>query len=212
MLLPVTCAGCDAVDVTACSECRAACTPTVRRETVGRIPVWYALEYAGPVARLVFAFKNAGRTSVGGVLAGPFRAGVAAAISGAGGDDLIVVPVPARRASVRRRGYRPVHVLARRAGIRLTPSLRFSRQPRDQLRLGRLERRDNVGFSMRAGEEVRGERVLLVDDVLTTGASIAEGVRAVSAAGGVVVAAAVLARTPAGRRSRGSLRGRSEVP
>jgi predicted amidophosphoribosyltransferase len=168
---------------------------------VGDLAVWSALEYAGPVARLVVAFKNAGRTGLARVLAEPFARSIAAALPVDGeGDEIIVVAIPGRRSSLRRRGYRPVPLLARRAGIRLDPGLRLVRQPRDQVRLGRAERAENLAFAMRATPRLRGRDVLIVDDVLTTGATVAEAARAVRAVGGVVVGAAVLARTPPGRR------------
>jgi predicted amidophosphoribosyltransferase len=120
-----------------------------------------------------------------------------------GREPPLLVAVPDRRASLRARGYRPVRRLADRAGVRVSRGLRFARQPRDQRSLGRRARLDNVGFAMVADRSVRGTRVIVIDDVLTTGATMTEAARAISAAGGEVVGAAVLARTAPGRRIAG---------
>ena len=218
VLVPVSCAGCGITDTTLCPECRARCVADVRRESIAGTTVWFALDYAGAVARIVVAFKNHGRTGLARVLAEPFGAVVDAALDAASSRDavssrddpssrddsdaILVVPVPSRRASMRRRGYRPLTVLARRAGVRLDARLRLTRQPLDQLRLGRRGRRDNVRSAMAAVSDMSGRVVLVVDDVVTTGATIREAARALEASGAIVVGAVVLARTPPGRRAR----------
>jgi predicted amidophosphoribosyltransferase len=201
VVFPVACGGCGSVDEIVCAACRAECVARVRRESIAGTDVWSAVEYAGAVARLIVAFKNAGRTSIAPVLAEPFARSIGAALSHAGTGEVVVVAIPVRRSSRRRRGYRPVHLLAHRAGIRVGAGLRFVREPRDQLRLGRSDRASNLAFAMRGTRALDGRRVLVIDDVLTTGATLSEAVRAVRAAGGEVVGAAVLARTRSRRRT-----------
>lgn len=207
VVVPVTCAGCGREDVALCGACRDRCAARVRIEWMEGIPVWFALDYANVVAHVIVSFKNDGRTGLARVLSDPFGRSVDAAEASATADRaepdaLLVVPIPSRRASVRRRGYRPVVLLARHAGVRLDGRLRYTRQPLDQLRLGRRERDENLRSALSADARLAGRRVLVVDDVLTTGATLREAARAVRAAGGIVVGAAVLARTPPGRRSR----------
>jgi predicted amidophosphoribosyltransferase len=222
VVLPVSCAGCARTDTPLCDPCRELCVARVHAERVhiervhtervGDLAVWSALDYAGVVARVVVAFKNEGRTGLARTLAEPFGRSVDAGLASAGsagGDrshppaaEVLVVPVPSRRASMRRRGYRPVALLARRAGVPLIDGLRFARQPLDQVRLGRRERDVNLRSAMVATPLVESRRVLIVDDVLTTGATLTEAARALSDAGAEVVGAAVLARTPPGRRAQ----------
>lgn len=65
---------------------------------------------------------------------------------------------------------------------------------RDQRGLGRTDRAENLSGTMRAVDDVTGANLLLVDDVATTGASLAEGTRALLARGASSVTACVLAR------------------
>ncbi|WP_043670459.1 ComF family protein, partial [Clavibacter michiganensis] len=119
---------------------------------------------------------------------------------------LDVLDVPSPRASLRRRGYAPVEVLLARARIRplrapgvpgLRPHpLRFTRRPADQAGLGVAARAANVDGCLVARGDLTGRRILVVDDVLTTGATLRETCRAVRAAGAEVVACAVLAAVP----------------
>ncbi|WP_277620654.1 ComF family protein, partial [Clavibacter michiganensis] len=77
------------------------------------------------------------------------------------------------------------------------------RSPADQAGLGVAARPFNVDGCLAARIDLAGRRILVVDDVLTTGATLRETCRAIRAAGGEVVACAVLTAVPA--RSRGGV-------
>jgi ComF family protein len=192
LTLPVDCAGCGAPDETLCPSCRAALAPHPSTRTLAEgILVTTALPFAGVPARVIRALKEDGRTGLARELAPALAAAVVAADAG----DALVVPVPTSRAAMRRRGYRVVDLIARRAGLRPRRLLLPARATADQRGLGREERRRNVAGSMRA-TDAAGRRVIVVDDVVTTGASIAEAVRALRHAGADVVGAAAIAATP----------------
>ncbi|KZE40846.1 ComF family protein [Microbacterium sp. T32] len=200
--LPVACAGCGELDVDVCERCRAGLAPRVRRDVL--LPgteVVTALEFDGVVARMIRALKADGRTGLGRALAPALAEAVRAAPSGA-----TVTTVPPSRAGDRRRGYRPVDLLVRRAGAHDVPLLRLTRTAADQRGLGRAARQANVAgaFAVRA---LPPGPIVVVDDVLTTGATLGAAVSALRAAGASEVTAVALARTP--RRS-GSTR-ESEV-
>lgn len=167
------------------------------------------LDNVGPAARVVVAWKDRGRLGLTGPLGRLLAVGCSlvpvAARTG-------LVPVPTSRAQVRRRGADPMRLLAGRAvddlgavGTEavLLPVLRRVRTTRDQAGLGAEERRANVTGAFAANRSavarcVRAgvEEVLVVDDVLTTGASAREAVRALAAAGVRTSAVVVVAHTP----------------
>ncbi|MCC3267966.1 hypothetical protein MUG94_12655 [Arthrobacter gengyunqii] len=144
--------------------------------------------------------------------------------NGPGVPALVLVPVPGTGRARRRRGYHPLGLLLSAlqsgsllpAGTVLEPLIRPARRSgrevlhpvallaavtggRSQKSLGRSGRRRNVYGTMTAGEPgtLAGIRCLVVDDVLTTGATIAEATRALRAAGARVEGAAVMAATAA---------------
>ncbi|MFE5409081.1 ComF family protein [Microbacterium sp. NPDC056569] len=202
LILPVSCAGCDEPDVALCERCALALTPDPTRQLVeapgGAVAVWSGLAFDGVAARVLRVIKEEGRTSLA-VALGP---AIAEALARAGAADAVLVPMPTSRQAHRRRGYRVPELLVRRSGGRPVRLLRYARRTSDQRGLDRDARARNVAHSLVAADAV-GRRVVVVDDVVTTGASIAEAVRALRAAGADVVAAVTAAATPRRRSTAG---------
>jgi predicted amidophosphoribosyltransferase len=196
LVLPVDCAGCGRAGPALCPDCRQRLRPEVTPRVIRGTTVWSALPYAGVVQPVVVAFKNEGRTGLAAPLAAALRAAVTAAVAEVPGDDLLLVPMARTRRSAVERGYDPVRLLLRRSGLPHTDALRLVRRPEDQLRLGREERFANLEHGMAARIPLAGHRVLLVDDVVTTGATLTEARRSVHDAGGTVLGAATVASTP----------------
>jgi predicted amidophosphoribosyltransferase len=88
-----------------------------------------------------------------------------------------------------------VELVAQRAGLRTARLLVTARATADQRGLDRDARRRNVAHALGA-RDAAGLRVLVIDDVLTTGATLEEAVRALRAGGAEVVGAATIAATP----------------
>jgi ComF family protein len=201
VLLPVECAGCGAWDRGVCDACRVALSPIVRVRDVdvesGGEPlrVWAGLEYDGVARSVMLAFKAQQRVDAAGVLAPALAAAVRAAASAVGSSDVEVVAVPGTRAGYRRRGYDPVRLLIARAGLGASRVFAPARPHTAQKRLGVDERDRNLRGTFRMRRSVAGRRILLIDDVVTTGATLREAARVLREGGADVVGAAVVAST-----------------
>ncbi|MEU6407260.1 phosphoribosyltransferase family protein [Microbispora sp. NPDC046933] len=187
---------------------------------------WSATAYDGAARRMILACKERGRTALVPVLAASVSACVAAWAAGrpAGGgarrEEVWLVPVPSARAASRRRGHDPVRAVAAAAArelcrrgrpAALAPLLRQGRRVADQAGLGSAERAVNLsgafevvpGSAARLRPSGRGPgavAVVLVDDVVTTGTTLAEAARALRAAGAEPSAAVTVAATRRRRR------------
>ncbi len=152
-----------------------------------------------PARELVHALKYQGWRSVGEFMGAVMGRRASAAVRGA--DR--VVPIPTSERNLRRRGYNQAEViasaLAAETGIPLLACLKRRRQEGTQTALNPMQRRANVSgaFVMtEAGEEmVRGHRILLVDDVITTGATILAAFRALVPGAPATVSAYAFSRT-----------------
>jgi ComF family protein len=115
-------------------------------------------------------------------------------------DFDIVVPVPLHPARERERGFNQAALLAgliaRSAKAPVRPVLERTRYTTTQTAYDRGERMENLhgAFRLRKNQDVRGLRVLLIDDVLTTGSTLSECGRVLRAAGAVSIHAATAAR------------------
>lgn len=193
LLLAARCPGCDRPGTLLCDGCRRAllASPRVVR-TPGGLTVRAALSLEGTAASCIRRLKGQDET----LLARPCGAALAAVLLPALVPGAWVVPVPTSRAAFRRRGYRVPELLARHAGAEPQRVLTLGRRIRDQRGLAAEARADNVHGAMRARRQGSGAPAVIVDDVVTTGATFDEAFRALTAAGFVVVGAVALAATP----------------
>lgn len=194
-LFPVPCAGCGIEGRALCQVCAGALAPRPRTADVPGVgPVTAALDYDGVARAALLALKEQGRSGLATPLATPFAAAVSDALSRA--PDALVAAVPSSRAARRRRGYEPVRLLASRAGIRLAPLFLPARPHAAQKGLGVAERAHNLEGVFELARPVGGIRIVLLDDVLTSGATLAAAAATLRAGGAEVVGAAALATTP----------------
>ncbi|HZE50232.1 MAG TPA: ComF family protein [Jatrophihabitantaceae bacterium] len=200
LVLPRRCAGCGTPGELLCATCRPSGPPIAVPGLGG--PVFAAGRYERGLRAALLAYKERGRRE----LAEPFAALLAATAAGLSIVGGALVPVPSARAAARRRGGDHVLRLARHTGARLgvatVPALRLARPVHDSAGLGVDERRANLAGAMAAGPPPRdGLAAVLVDDIVTTGATVQEALRALQGAGWAVSGVLTLAITPL-RRSR----------
>lgn len=144
----------------------------------GVVAAW---DYDGLARALILALKLRGRRPAGSILADGLAARVWA--EGCGADALVWVP--GRRVDIRRRGFDHARLLAQglssRLGIPSIPVLRRAADRIDQAGLNALQRRSNLAGAFVADHVPT--RVAIVDDVMTTGATLSEAGRALRAGG-----------------------------
>jgi ComF family protein len=224
LLLPPTCAGCGgAADDALCAACAARlpripagrCALCQERDAPAsrRCPVCARRRgplaacvagcwFEGDAADWIRAFKYPGRThALGGDARARLRALALETLARApAAEPGQVVPIPLHPRKLRERGFNPsltlARQLARARGLPLRPGLLARvRDTESQTGLARAARRRNVRGAFRAARRIRGH-VWLVDDVVTTGATLAEAARALHRAGARSVVGLCAARTP----------------
>lgn len=210
---PATCAGCGREGEPLCAGCRPALDS--RLELPGGVPIGlpadipepllqveWCTPFAGPVRGALHQLKYAGERR----LAHPLGEAVARRWARVGVGATLVVPVPVHAERERQRGYDQAALIAEAAagslGLPYVRALERTRATVAQFELGRDERSTNVVGAFRARRRaaspargpVAGQWVLLVDDVVTTGATLAACAVALEEAGASAVSAVAVAR------------------
>ncbi len=209
LAMPPLCAGCGAEGEAICRDCRPGIgtritlppgTPLGLADGPPDplVQLEWCSPFAGTTRKALHALKYAGEqrlaAPLGGAVAERWRR------AGAGGDILVPVPVHARRR--RERGYDQAALITAAAaghlGLPWHPALVRTRATTAQYRLDRRHRAANVAeaFCVAPASKpaVRNRWVVLVDDVVTTGATLSESAHALLDAGAVAVSAIAVAR------------------
>jgi predicted amidophosphoribosyltransferase len=232
LVLGSVCAVCARPGRVLCTRCREALPRSGTAAWPTPAPPGLALPFAagaygGPLRALVIAHKErrafALARPLGHVLAAVVADLLRAVAQPAGEPRRVaLVPVPSRRTVVRSRGHDPLLRLTRHAAVRLRRHghstavhrlLRPARVVRDQAGLDAGDRAANLAGSLRAARSRPGHPhrpgLVVVDDVITTGATAREAQRALEAAGHTVLGIATVAAT---RRRSGPDQGRTSLP
>ena len=219
LVWPCACEVCGAPDRQLCAEClrglrlREGASLWVLAPAGVRACV--AGPYAGALRSLLIGYKHAGRTGFRGVLGAQLAGPLRTALERCSAPAPAIVTVPSRPERVRERGYRHVDSIVRAALRRLLASsatgapgpsramllagaLRTTPGRAGQVGLDRAGRERNaslVRVPRRMRTALRGREVVLVDDIVTTGATALAAARALDEAGAKVIAVVALCAT-----------------
>ncbi|WP_037306585.1 ComF family protein [Amycolatopsis orientalis] len=207
LLIPARCAACGAPGAPCCPTCQTAwgsLSEITRAPTIGLVPVYALARYADEARRLILAYKERGRRD----LAPSLGMAIGEALLQLPEPDCCLVPVPSRRHASRVRGGPHVQRMAEECAKYLAwhgkhatvaPVLRLKAGVRDAAGLSKTERVANLDGRIRiavGAAPPRGTPVILLDDVITTGATAAACARLLDASG--IHVSAVIALAAAG--------------
>jgi predicted amidophosphoribosyltransferase len=202
LVLPRACVGCGRAGPPLCATCRPQEPPL--HVWAGGLDVSASGAYEGPLRSALIAYKEHGRHD----LAAPLGRLLAQSLASAGApEDAVLVPVPSSAAAARERGgdhvLRLARAAARERGQPVVPALRLARAVQDSAGLSRADRAANLRGAMVSLPQPGPGVAVIVDDIVTTGATVREARRALAAAGWTVGGAAAVASTP--RHAAGSV-------
>lgn len=194
LFLPRRCAGCQAPGAVLCPSCRRELARVSPRTEPG-MPVWALGPYSEVRQSVIVAMKErrdfAARTAVGAV----FRAGLERLVAlGELPEDVVVVPAPTRRRAARLRGGDPMRAVGAASGFPVRSLLVHGAGVRDSVGLSPVQRKENMARGVRLVAPVPlGRSLVLIDDVVTTGATLWSAAARLLAAGATVAGALTFA-------------------
>ena len=184
LIFPSRCFGCHLLGPSICSACRSSWHPHYYKIKVDDLVVHSALLYTPTASKIILAAKESGLKGADELLIDAITHVLVKAIPPNSLSRL--VPIPSSKAAQRRRGRSfvvdLVTQISERTDIPMIDCLQLSRRVRDQSGLHRDARAANLAGAFSLSSRVRGE-LILVDDVVTTGATLREAVRAVNSQG-----------------------------
>lgn len=207
LVWPPKCGGCGTYAGTLwCATCdadthlfdAAHASSEVLTEAGHAIQIWSVVRHERAIRKALHAFKYENTPHLSGPLAARMQALFPKVLALAGAKP-VLVPVPLHPSRLRERGYNQSERLARALGASQRVSIRTdllkrSRATEQQTKLDREARKQNVHAAFAADPAAKGLHILLIDDVLTTGATLAECADALYAAGAAQVHGLTLAR------------------
>lgn len=189
---------------TLCQSCESKIIKNTRSFVLEGVEVHSAAFYGDELARIILLAKEKNNLAARNFLADLIVHSLMEATRGLHGSlTFLLVPIPSRSTANRKRGFRHSNLLALRVSsllerhyerrVKVRELLQVNRKTADQSRLNRSQRAENLAgaFSIRESRPSNGtgavgklgELVFLMDDLVTTGVSMREGLRALKEAG-----------------------------
>jgi len=191
LIFPSRCIGCMQLGPTICSQCRLSWHPHIFRTHVDNLPVTSSIIYSPIAARILVAAKEANRKSADILIIDAIQH----VLENYKGDitNLTFVPMPSSKKALRKRGRNFIEFVCKELNVSYSNILFHQRSVKDQSGLNAQERRLNLvgAFGLKGSVRIYGD-IVLIDDVVTTGSTLREARRALSA-GGLQVSAAITA-------------------
>lgn len=202
LIFPSRCIGCSQLGISICSTCRKSWHSHIYHRTIKVLdtsyPVISAIEYSPIASRVLMRAKEANQEAADQLLANALSHSLRYFLKNFGFGDL--VPIPSRRSATRKRGrdfmQEITDSVAENESIKSLQILQHQRAVRDQSQLNSQQRSRNIAGAFSTSfnlAEVRDSGnigpLIIVDDLVTTGATLAEAIRALRTAGFPVLGA-----------------------
>lgn len=196
LLFPTRCFGCRELGYSICSQCRKLWNPHIYQSRIFNLVVYSAIVYSPVAKNILLSAKEQNIKSADQLVRSALRASLQELFQKHSSSAL--VPIPSGLSSNRRRGRDFINEMAfsvaKDFGVAVLPVLEHQRIIRDQSKLDISSRRQNLAMALSIKPSFRrnysGENVVILDDLITTGATINEANRALTRGGFNVQAAA----------------------
>lgn len=198
LIFPIRCLGCSSLGLSICSQCRRYWHPHIFRRfsrSAPSFPIYSAVQYSPIAGKVLLAAKEQRVLQADELILAALRRSLMHCLQEQG--MAILIPIPSRHSVARSRGRQFVSDLSRQLSqdihLPTFDNLEHIRKVRDQSTLDARQRSENLHGAMSAVKYLSG-RAILIDDLVTTGATLDEAARALREKG-IEVAAAVTACT-----------------
>jgi len=191
LVIPIACINCSQAGEIMCVACQRkfspshALTPKIVHVTKSKCAIGSLLPYDERVSRIILGAKDDGNRKLEGIVVNAL-----VAARSLFPENLLLIPIPSTSIAKRRRGrdftFELARALSRHTGDQVVRSLRYTRTVAPQKSLNARERAVNMRGALvfcENSQKFINKPALLLDDVLTTGATLAEGMRAMGSAG-----------------------------
>lgn len=193
LLFPVRCISCSALGIKLCTQCRKSWIPHIHRTRFSgaeSLNVYSAVLYSAIAKKILVSAKEDSLTLADSLISESIHAAIKHVLAHYWID--FIVPIPSRKSAARSRGRQFVADVARNAAtdfsIPVYEVLSHTRVIRDQSSLSSRERFKNLDGALSATSHIPG-KALIIDDLVTTGATLMEAARALRAQGIEVICA-----------------------
>lgn len=197
IIFPSRCIGCSRLGISICSECRKQWHPHIYHRAIiakgETFPVISAIQYSPIASRVLLSAKEGRIKAADDLIVHGLSHSLKHFINKYGSGTLIYIP--SRKSVTRKRGRNFLHEitgdLARVVGLPTSAPLVHIRKVKDQSQLNSSQRAANLSgaFSVPISLGNTGGKVIVIDDLITTGATLTEAIRALRTAGFAVLGA-----------------------